>query len=91
MAGIDDSTLDVALVVPLHGSAGIFGPSCELCAQLAVEDINGGAGVLAATLAVACSIAFGISTTLVIAAACYLLLIPAALTMYVRTTASQAA
>jgi urea transport system substrate-binding protein len=37
----------VALVIPLHGSAGIFGPSCELCAQLAVEEINSGPGVLA--------------------------------------------
>jgi urea transport system substrate-binding protein len=45
--GLDNSTLDVALVIPLHGSAGIFGPSCELCAQLAAEDINAGAGVLA--------------------------------------------
>jgi urea transport system substrate-binding protein len=45
--GLDDSTLDVALVIPLHGSAGIFGPSCELCAQLAAEDLNVGAGVLA--------------------------------------------
>ena len=45
--GLGDSTLDVALVIPLHGSAGIFGPSCELCAQLAAEDLNTGAGVLA--------------------------------------------
>jgi ABC-type branched-subunit amino acid transport system substrate-binding protein len=45
--GLDDSTLDVALVIPLGGSAGIFGPSCELCAELAAEDINTGAGVLA--------------------------------------------
>ncbi len=41
--------------------------------------INGAAGVLAATLSVTSSIAFGISTTLFIGAACYLLLIPAAL------------
>jgi urea transport system substrate-binding protein len=44
---LHDSTIDVALVIPLHGPAGIFGPSCELCAQLAAEDINGGSGVLA--------------------------------------------
>jgi urea transport system substrate-binding protein len=37
----------VALVIPLHGSAGIFGPSCELCAQLAVDEINSGPGLLA--------------------------------------------
>jgi urea transport system substrate-binding protein len=41
-----DSGVNVALVVPLHGSAGIFGPSCELCAQLAAAEINGGNGVL---------------------------------------------
>jgi len=34
------------LVIPLHGSAGIFGPSCELCAQLAADEINSGNGVL---------------------------------------------
>ena len=33
-------TLDVALVVPLQGSAGLFGPSCELCAELAVLEVN---------------------------------------------------
>lgn len=44
--GVDESTVDVALVIPLHGSAGIFGPTCELCAQLAVEDINADDGVL---------------------------------------------
>ncbi len=43
--------------------------------------INGAAGVMASSLAVACSIAFGIDTTLVIGALCYLLLIPAALTV----------
>lgn len=40
--------------------------------------INGAAGVLASSLAVACSIAFGIGVTLMIAALCYLLLLPAA-------------
>ena len=40
--------------------------------------INGAAGVLASVLAVACNIALGISATLAIGAACYLLLIPAA-------------
>ena len=45
--GPRDSSLDVALVIPLHGPAGIFGPSCELCAQLAAEDINARGGVLA--------------------------------------------
>ncbi len=43
--------------------------------------INGAAGVLASVTAVTTSIAFGISTTLVVGAACYLLLIPAAFAM----------
>ena len=38
--------LDVALVIPLHGPAGILGPSSELCAQLAAEELNAGSGVL---------------------------------------------
>lgn len=36
----------VALVVPLQGSAGIYGPSCVLCARLAAEEIDGEGGVL---------------------------------------------
>ncbi|MFI5896476.1 substrate-binding domain-containing protein [Actinoplanes sp. NPDC051513] len=36
----------VALVVPLRGPAGIFGPSAELCAQLAAEEVNAAGGVL---------------------------------------------
>jgi ABC-type branched-subunit amino acid transport system substrate-binding protein len=43
---VDGSTLPIALVFPLRGPAGLFGPSCELCAQLAVEEINDGGGVL---------------------------------------------
>ncbi|MGW0613192.1 substrate-binding domain-containing protein [Streptomyces sp. NPDC002788] len=42
----DDSVLDVALVVPLQGPAGIFGPACELCARLAAEEVNRDGGVL---------------------------------------------
>lgn len=38
--------LDVALVVPLHGPAGLIGPSAELCAQLAAEELNRTTGVL---------------------------------------------
>ncbi|GAA2611898.1 substrate-binding domain-containing protein [Actinomadura fulvescens] len=38
--------LTVALVVPLQGPAGIFGPSCELCAVLAAEEVNRERGVL---------------------------------------------
>lgn len=36
----------VALVVPLSGSAGVFGPSCELSARLAVGELNEAGGVL---------------------------------------------
>jgi urea transport system substrate-binding protein len=39
-------TFTIALVVPIRGPAGIFGPSCELCAQLAMEELNAGDGVL---------------------------------------------
>ena len=38
--------------------------------------INGAAGVLAAGLAVACSIAFSIDATIRVGAVCYLLLVP---------------
>ncbi|MFE6857765.1 substrate-binding domain-containing protein [Nocardia sp. NPDC057668] len=40
------STVDIALVVPLSGPAGMFGPSCEACATLAVADINAAGGIL---------------------------------------------
>jgi urea transport system substrate-binding protein len=42
----DTSVLDVALVIPLHGPAGLFGPSCELCAQLAADELNAEGRVL---------------------------------------------
>jgi urea transport system substrate-binding protein len=45
-----ERVINVALVIPLHGSAGIFGPSCELCAQLAVAEINASDGVLGCEL-----------------------------------------
>lgn len=41
--------------------------------------INGASGVLSAVVAVACSIAYGIATTLTLGAICYVLLIPAAI------------
>ncbi len=37
---------EVAFVVPLSSPAGLFGPSCELCGQLAVEQVNARGGVL---------------------------------------------
>jgi hypothetical protein len=46
--------------------------------------INGAAGVLASCFAVLCSIAFGITATLVLASVCYLLLIPAGLAIGFR-------
>lgn len=39
-------TVDVALVVPLHGPAGMYGPSCELSAQLAARELNDRDGIL---------------------------------------------
>ena len=45
-ARVCDRPLDVALVIPLHGPAGILGPSSELCAQLAMEEVNAEHGVL---------------------------------------------
>jgi len=41
-----DSPVEVALLIPLHGSAGIYGPSCELCARLAAEEVNAAGGIL---------------------------------------------
>ena len=37
--------LTIALVIPLHGPAGMFGPSCELSARLAAEELNATAGI----------------------------------------------
>jgi urea transport system substrate-binding protein len=39
-------TVNIALVFPMQGPAGIFGPTCEFCAQLAVEEVNNAGGVL---------------------------------------------
>ncbi|GIH09588.1 hypothetical protein Rhe02_76550 [Rhizocola hellebori] len=43
---VDRSAVTVALVYPMQGPAGIFGPTCELCAQLAAEEVNRSGGVL---------------------------------------------
>ncbi|KXK60735.1 hypothetical protein AWW66_17355 [Micromonospora rosaria] len=43
---VDRSVVNVALVYPMRGPAGMFGPTCELCAQLAVEEVNRDGGVL---------------------------------------------
>lgn len=46
MRPTDGSTVEIALLIPIGGSAGIFAPSCEYCAQLAVEEINAAGGLL---------------------------------------------
>ena len=43
---LSGDTVQVALVVPMQGPAGMFGPTGELCAQLAAEEINRAGGVL---------------------------------------------
>ncbi|BAX91453.1 hypothetical protein MSG_01295 [Mycobacterium shigaense] len=43
---VSRDTVDIALVVPLSGPAGMFGPSCEACADLALSDINQRGGIL---------------------------------------------
>ena len=48
-AGADD-VLTAALVVPLQGPGGIFGPSCELSARLAAEEVNAAGGLLGRAL-----------------------------------------
>ncbi|BBX10295.1 substrate-binding domain-containing protein [Mycolicibacterium aichiense] len=42
--------INVALVIPRSGSAGIYGPSCEACADLAIADVNATTGVLGRTV-----------------------------------------
>ncbi|OKH76952.1 regulatory protein [Mycobacterium sp. SWH-M1] len=44
--GMRRDTIDIALVIPRSGSAGIYGPSCEACAELAISDLNDTAGLL---------------------------------------------
>lgn len=45
-----DHTITVALVIPLSGPAGLFGPTCELCATLAVEELTRANGILGKTV-----------------------------------------
>ena len=37
--------LKVAVMIPLSGPAGLFGPSSRNCSELAVEEINSGGGL----------------------------------------------
>jgi ABC-type branched-subunit amino acid transport system substrate-binding protein len=39
-------TVEIAFVVPRSGPAGIVGPSCEACGQLAADEINAAGGLL---------------------------------------------
>lgn len=43
---VKTETLEVGLVLPQHGPAGLFGPSAEVCARLAVAEVNAENGVL---------------------------------------------
>ncbi|MEJ8846649.1 substrate-binding domain-containing protein [Variovorax rhizosphaerae] len=47
------SPLKVAVMLPLSGPAGLFGPSSKACTELAVETLNARGGVLGRTLEVA--------------------------------------
>lgn len=42
----DDEAVNVALVYPMQGPAGMFGPTCGACARLAAEEVNKAGGVL---------------------------------------------
>ncbi|WP_020674198.1 substrate-binding domain-containing protein [Amycolatopsis nigrescens] len=41
-----DDTWRVAMVIPLQGPAGLFGPSCEAIAELAAHELNSAGGIL---------------------------------------------
>ncbi len=43
---LSGETVNVALVVPMRGPSGMFGPACELCAELAADEVNRAGGVL---------------------------------------------
>ena len=44
------SPLNVAVMLPMSGPAGLFGPSAKACAELAVQPINARGGVLGRTI-----------------------------------------
>lgn len=46
MRRVSRDTVDLAFVMPLRGSAGIYGASCEACATLAVEELNARSGLM---------------------------------------------
>src|SRR5699024_4914615 len=41
-----DEDLTVGMVIPLQGSAGIFGPSCEAVTHVGIDTINAAGGIL---------------------------------------------
>lgn len=41
-----NDVLSIALIVPQSGPAGIYGPSCEACANMAIAEANQAAGLL---------------------------------------------
>jgi ABC-type branched-subunit amino acid transport system substrate-binding protein len=45
-AGTDAERWRLAMVVPLQGPGGVFGPSCEAVSQLVAHDLNAAGGVL---------------------------------------------
>ncbi len=62
------AALRVGLLIPLSGSAGIWGPSAHKCATLAVDEINGGGGVLGREVRLVLSDAGGAPATVAAAA-----------------------
>ncbi|TCK24812.1 substrate-binding domain-containing protein [Pseudonocardia endophytica] len=46
LQGCRSGDINIALVVPQSGPSGIYGPSCEASARLAVSEINNGGGIL---------------------------------------------
>ncbi|GAB4582867.1 substrate-binding domain-containing protein [Nocardia sp. IFM 10818] len=50
--GNPENSIEVLNIVPQQGPGGIFAPSCEAAISLAVEEINGGSGILGRELRV---------------------------------------
>ncbi len=38
--------MKIGLLIPLQGAAGLWGPSCDACARVAMADLNAGSGIL---------------------------------------------
>ncbi len=48
---VERGNFRIGLIVPRSGSAGIYGPSCRACAELAVEEVNRSGGIDGRTVA----------------------------------------